>query len=77
MKAYKGVDVYIHIFLASALAGGEWSVSRPGRFISGGRAAGTHWIGSWVGPRAGMDDVEKRKFLTLAELELQPIGHPA
>jgi hypothetical protein len=29
MKAYGGVDVYIHIFLTSALAGGKWSVSRP------------------------------------------------
>jgi hypothetical protein len=25
MKAYGGVDVWIHIFFASALAGGEWS----------------------------------------------------
>jgi hypothetical protein len=31
----KGVDVYIHIFLTSALAGGEWSALRPGRFTSG------------------------------------------
>jgi hypothetical protein len=29
MKAYEGVDVYIHIFLTSALAEGEWSASRP------------------------------------------------
>jgi hypothetical protein len=34
MKAYGGIDVYIHIFLTSALAGGEWSVSRPGRFTT-------------------------------------------
>jgi hypothetical protein len=27
--------IYIHIFLTSALAGGEWSVSRPGRFTPG------------------------------------------
>jgi hypothetical protein len=26
--------------------------------------AGTHWVGSWVGPRASLDDMEKRKFLT-------------
>jgi hypothetical protein len=26
---------------------------------------GTHCIGDWVGPRAGLDDVEKRKFLIL------------
>jgi hypothetical protein len=25
-----------------------------------------------VGPRAGLDDVEKRKFLTLSGLELRP-----
>jgi hypothetical protein len=26
----------------------------------GERAPGTHWAGSWVGPRAGLDAVEKR-----------------
>jgi hypothetical protein len=30
-----------------------------------------------VGPRSGLDDVEKRKFLTLPGLELRPLGHPA
>jgi hypothetical protein len=34
-KVYGGVDVYIHIFLTSALVGGEWSASRPGRFTPG------------------------------------------
>jgi hypothetical protein len=34
MKVYGGVDVYTHI-LTSALAGGEWSVSRPGHFTPG------------------------------------------
>jgi hypothetical protein len=24
---------------------------------------GTHWIGGWVGPRTGLDDVERRKIL--------------
>jgi hypothetical protein len=32
MKAYGGVDVYIYVFLTSALVGGEWSASRPGCF---------------------------------------------
>jgi hypothetical protein len=32
MKAYGGMDVYIHIFLTLALVGGEWSASRPDRF---------------------------------------------
>jgi hypothetical protein len=71
MKAYGGVDIYIHIFLTSELAGGEWSVSRPGRFTPGEGAPGPHWIGGWVDPRAGLDDVEKRKFLTLPGLELR------
>jgi hypothetical protein len=31
----------------------------------------------WIDPRAGLDDVEKRKFLTLPGLELQPLGRPA
>jgi hypothetical protein len=71
MKAYGGVDVYIHIFLTSALAGGEWSASRPGCFTSGERAPGTHWIGGWVDPRAGLDDV-KRKFLTQRDSNSDP-----
>jgi hypothetical protein len=28
------------------------------------RAPGTHWIGSWVGPRAVLDIVVKRKIPT-------------
>jgi hypothetical protein len=35
MKAYGGVDGEIHIFLTSALAGVEWSASRPGHFTPG------------------------------------------
>jgi hypothetical protein len=37
MKAYGGTDVQIHIFLTSALAGGEWSASYSGRFTPGER----------------------------------------
>jgi hypothetical protein len=29
-----------------------------------------------MGPRTGLDDVEKRKFVTLPGLELQPLGRP-
>jgi hypothetical protein len=72
MKAYVGVNVLIHIFLTSALVGGEWSTSRPGRFTSG-----THWIGGWVDLSAGLDDLEKRKFFTLPGLELRPLCRPA
>jgi hypothetical protein len=37
----------------------------------------THWIGGLVDPRAGLDDSEKRKFLTLTGLDLRPLGRPA
>jgi hypothetical protein len=77
MKAYEGVDVQIHNFLTLALVAGEWSASRLGRFTPEERALDTHWIGGWVGPRAGLDDMEKRKFLTLPQLKLQPLGRPA
>jgi hypothetical protein len=40
-------------------------------------APGTNWIGGWVDPRAGLDDVEKWKFLTVLGLELRPLGRPA
>jgi hypothetical protein len=69
MKMYGGVEVKIHVFLTSALAAGEWSASRSCRYTPGEIAPGTHWIGGWVGPRAGLDDVETRKFLTLPGLE--------
>jgi hypothetical protein len=77
MKAYGGVDVQIHIFFASALAGGEWSASRPGLFNPVERASGGHWIESLVDPWASLDDVEKRKILTLPGLELRPFIRPA
>jgi len=48
--------------LTSALYGGEWSASRPGRFTPRERAPFTCWIGGWVGPRAGLDAVARKKF---------------
>jgi hypothetical protein len=60
--------------MTSALVGGEWLASRFGRFTPGESAPGTHWTGGWVGPRTGLDDVEKRKFLTLPGLELLPLS---
>jgi hypothetical protein len=40
--------------LTSALDRGEWSASRP--------LPCTHWIGGWMGPRAVLDAVMKRKI---------------
>jgi hypothetical protein len=77
MKVYGEVDIWIHIFLISALAGGERSASRHNRFTPGEKFPHTHGIGGWVDRRAGLDDVKKIKFLTLQGLELQHLGHPA
>jgi hypothetical protein len=49
--------VIVPPFLTSAQDGGEWSASRPCHFIPG-----THWIGGWIVPRAGLDAVEWRKI---------------
>jgi hypothetical protein len=57
----------MHIFLTSALAGGDWSASRSGRFTPGERAGGTHWIGGGVNIKAGLDNRNKI---------LDPIGTP-
>jgi hypothetical protein len=62
MKAYLGVEVYLHTFLTSALDRSEWPASRPGHFTPRERVPGTHWIGGWVGPRAVLEAVVKRKI---------------
>jgi hypothetical protein len=53
MKTYGRVDVWIHVFLNSALDGGEWSASCPCRFSPGETTPSTHWMG------AGLDDMQK------------------
>jgi hypothetical protein len=53
------------------------SASRPCRFIPVGRSPGTDCVGGWVGPRAGLDDMEKYKFLSPQGLELRHLGRPA
>jgi hypothetical protein len=78
VKVYGGADIYVDPrSLTFAQVGGEWSASRTGRFVPRERDPGTHWIGGWVDPRAGLDDMEKRKLLTLPELKLRPLRRPA
>jgi hypothetical protein len=59
MKVYRGVELKLHTFLTSALDVGDWSASRPGRFIPRERAPCTHWIGDKVGPGADLNAVVK------------------
>jgi hypothetical protein len=41
-----------------------------------GKPPCTHWVGGWMDLRAGLDDMENFKFLTLPGLELWPLGRP-
>jgi hypothetical protein len=59
--------------LTSAIVGGEWSASGTVRFTPGKRAPDTHYIGVRVGPRAGLDDMEKN-ILTVPGLKLRPFS---
>jgi hypothetical protein len=59
MENYGKVTPY---FLNLALVRGEWSASRLRRFNPAEYTPGTHWKVDCVGPRAGMDAVEKRKL---------------
>jgi hypothetical protein len=62
-------------FFTTALYVGEWSASRPGRFTPGKIALSTHWVGSWVGLRAGLDTGEEKSLLSLPEIEPWPWAH--
>jgi hypothetical protein len=44
----------------------------PADLLRSDRAPGTHWTGGWVGPRIGLDAMEKRKILRCRESKL---GH--
>jgi hypothetical protein len=55
-------QMYIHVFLTSALVEGEWSASRSYRFNPEKRAAGTDWIGGWMDTRTGLDDMTNGIF---------------
>jgi hypothetical protein len=52
--------------LKSGQDGGERSASLSARFTLGELAAAIHRIGGWVGPKAGLDAVKKRKSLASA-----------
>jgi hypothetical protein len=56
---YGGVDIYVHVFLTSALVGGEWSASRPAVLPARKEPTGTQRIVGWVDSRTGLDDIEK------------------
>jgi hypothetical protein len=48
----------------------------PAALTPRGKSPSTYWAGGWVGPKAGLEGVNKRKFLILPGLELRRIGRP-
>ena len=56
------IEVQLHSFLTSAIAGGEWSASRP-RGFGFEKETGTHRIGGWVAFRVRVGVLEKEKCL--------------
>jgi hypothetical protein len=78
VKAYGGVDVWIHIFLTLALVRGQRSASRPYRFTAGEiPLPPLDWPQSPPGRC-----VEEKKILLLPGFEphpsnLQPVAVPA
>jgi hypothetical protein len=50
----------------------------PAALPPGESAPGTHWIGGWVGPRADVDAVEKRKIFPtgIRSPASQPVASP-
>jgi hypothetical protein len=62
MKTYWGSGGIAPRILTSALDGGEWSASSPGRFTPREGAPLTHRLGGLVGLRAVLDAVMKRKI---------------
>jgi hypothetical protein len=52
--------------------------SSPRHFTPGDRIPGTQWIGDWVGTRAIVDAIKKKKnILSFPGIQLQFLGHPA
>jgi hypothetical protein len=64
MEAHGGREVQLLLILNLGTRWG-WvvSVTPWPRFTPGERTPSTHWIGGWVGPRAGLDAGARRKIL--------------
>jgi hypothetical protein len=65
-------------FLTSALDGGQWSASHPGRFTPGEGAPAIHCVGDWMGPEPGWTLWTRERSLTPAgnkTLAVQPVAH--
>ena len=62
MKAYGGVQAQLQSLLNSALDGGGWLTSDPGRFTPREIASDALRAQGWVDLRIGLDAFKKRKI---------------
>lgn len=60
VKAHGGLEVLLHSFLTSALAGSAWRASLSDRFTPGVWIPGTYCIRSREGQRSDLEALEKR-----------------
>lgn len=58
MNARDGLEVQQYSLLTSALNGGGWSASRPGRFTLRKSVPSNHSKEGWVSSRANLDTFE-------------------
>jgi hypothetical protein len=58
-QEYWVVEIKFHVFLTSAVDGGEWSVSLNGDFTLDETAGGIRWLDFYNGPRINLDTLEK------------------
>jgi hypothetical protein len=66
----------MHAFLTSAVVGGEWSASRPGRFTSGERAPGAHLKGARWAPEPVWMMWRGEKFVLIVCIDVdQKVRH--
>jgi hypothetical protein len=73
IKTYWGEEVYLHVFLTSALNDGEWSTSRPGRFTPGIKTSRYLLTGGCMGHTAGLGGVARRKKIPTLAGNLTPV----
>jgi hypothetical protein len=72
MKTYRGSGRFLDL-------GTSWRrvVSSMSLLLPPPPQLGTHWVGGWVDPRVGLDNMGNLKFLILLGLEVRLLGRPA
>jgi hypothetical protein len=75
MKTYGGAEVYLHVFLTLVMDRDDWSVPHRGCISLGERASHISRIG-WLGPKADLEALEKRKTFALLGTEPGILGRP-